>query len=173
MADESLVELPMPLFAGDEDAQLIAGDVYALIGVFKGNFIYKFDDTNEMAIVSKRFRMPTQYAGGVVKAGLGFFMASDNTNDIALDVFIEAVTPDTDTIDLEATTGWDSANSGTVSLSGSTAGDPLSLTITLTNKDGVVAGDWVRVGIRRDTDSANDDAAGYLYLDICHLLETR
>ena len=173
MADESLLELPMPLFVGDNDAQLVAGDVYALLDVFNGNMIYKFDDTEEMAIVSKRFRMPTQYAAGVLKAELGFFMASDNTNDVAFDVFIEAVTPGSDTIDLETATGWDSANPGTISVSGSTAGDPLSMTITLTNKDSIAAGDWCRVGIRCDTDSANHDVSGFTYLDICHLLETR
>lgn len=171
MADRSVLELPIGFFNGDNDAQLAAGDVSALLASFNSTWSFSFDDTEEMAIVSQRFIMPTQYTGGTLKALIGFFMASDNTNDIALEVFVEAVTPDTDTIDLETATGWDSANAGTVSLAGSTAGDPLSLTITLTNKDGVAAGDLVRIGIRRNTISANDDAAGLLYITSCQLLE--
>jgi len=127
--------------------------------------VLALDDTDEEAATSAGFEWPDEYTGsGTLKATCHFYMASDNTNDIALDVFVEAVTPGTDTLDLEATDGFDAANSGTVSLSGSTAGDALSLTITLTNKDSVASGDLVRIGVRRDCDSANDDAAGDLFL---------
>ncbi len=86
-------------------------------------------------------------------------MASDNTNDIALAAFVEAKTP-ADTLNMVTASGWGAANSGTRSLAGSTAGDPLKLSIPLTNDDSVTSGDLVRVGIRRDTTSVNDDASG-------------
>ena len=65
---------------------------------------------------------------------------------------------------MNSATRWDTANTGTVSVSGSTAGDPLTLAITLTNKDSVAASDVFRIGIRRDTDSGDDDAVGNLYI---------
>lgn len=157
-------------FVGDNDAQLVAGDGPATPKTFKGRLVWAFDDTAEEAIVSQPFAWPTAYASGAVTASVCVFMASDNTNDIAVDVFVEAVSSG-DTIDLESATSWDSANSGTVSLSGTTAGDPVFLTITLANKDSVVAGDIVRIGIRRDCDSANDDATGDMYFSHVEIYE--
>lgn len=172
MADVSILELPSTLFTGDSNAQLVAGDNPAVPRTFNDTMCWQFDATDEAAIItSSRVRMPTTYAAGTTKAEIHFFMESDNTNDIALDVFVEAVTPNTDTLDLESATSWDTANSGTVSLSGSTAGDLLTLTITLTNKDSLAAGDGFRIGVRRDTDSANDDASGNLYIASVHILE--
>ncbi|NQT86943.1 hypothetical protein HQ560_09275, partial [bacterium] len=104
------------------------------------------------------------YAGGTLKATLFLFAASDATNGCVFDLFVEAVTAG-DTLDLEAATSWDSVNSsGDIDLSGSTAGDLVTATVTLTNKDSVAAGDLVRFGVRRDTDHANDDAVGDIYL---------
>ena len=108
--------------------------------------------------------MPSQYTGSGLKAVVHFFMASDATNDIALDVFVEAKTPNADTLDMETADSWDSANSGTKSVGGTTAGDPLTLEITLTNADSVAVGDLVRFGVRRDTDSGDDDASGDLFI---------
>ena len=88
----------------------------------------------------------------------------DNTNDIALGVYLEAKTPNVDTLDMETATSWDVANSGTISLSGSTVGDPLNLSVPLTNNDSVATGDLVRLGIRRDTLSPNDDASGKVFI---------
>lgn len=146
---------------GDNDAQLVAGDVAAAHETpAKGRPCLAFDDTEEEAAITGEYSMPGQFAGGTLKATIEVYMKSDNTNDIAYDVFVEAKTPDTDTIDLEADESWDTANAGTISLAGSTAGDPLTIEITLTNKDSVAAGDLVRFGIRRDTDSGDDDASG-------------
>lgn len=172
MAHTSLFPLPASAFIGDNDAQLVAGDVAAAAKNHKGRPAMAFDDTEEEAMVSPEYVMPGQYAGGTLTADILFGMASDNTNDVALDVFVEAKTPNTDTLDMEAATSWDAANSGTVSLSGSTASDPLKLSITLTNKDSVAAGDLVRFGIRRDTDSVNDDASGDLFIYSVDIWET-
>jgi len=160
----TLLNFPASALLGDNDAQLVAGDVGAVHASKKGRPVLAFDDMDEAAALAPEVEMPSQYSGSGLKAVVHFFMASDATNDIALDVFVEAKTPDSDTLDLEAATGWDSANSGTKSLSGTTAGDPLTLEITLTNADSVAAGDLVRFGVRRDTDSGDDDASGDLYI---------
>lgn len=164
MAHATLLSLSANSFIGDNDENLVAGDGPATPVEHNGRPAMAFDDTAEEAVVSAEFVMPGQYAGGTLAADIIFAMASDNTNDIALDVYVEAKTPDADTLDMQTADSWDTVNSGTVSVSGSTAGDPLKLSVTLTNKDSVAAGDLVRVGIRRDTDHANDDASGDLFL---------
>lgn len=172
MAHITILSIPASAFVGDNDAQLVGGDNPAAPVNHKGRPAMAFDATDEEAMVSAEFVMPGQYAGGTLTADILFAMASDNTNDIALDVYVEAKTPDTDTLDMETATGWDTVNSATVSLSGSTAGDPLKLSVTLTNKDSVAAGDLVRIGIRRDTDSGDDDASGDLYVYSVDLWES-
>lgn len=163
MANNFEIILPASSFVPDSNAQLVAGDGAAAFKAHLGRPVLAMDDTDEEAATSVGFQMPATYTGsGTLKADVWYYMASDATNDVAIDVFVEAVTHG-DTLDLEAASGWDSANSGTASVSGTTAGDPRKLTITLANKDSVAAGDLVRIGIRRDCDSANDDASGDLY----------
>jgi len=147
---------------GDEDAQLVAGDIASTTYTHKGRKVWSFDDTVEQALLTDPKVMPAGIDGfsGTLHATLFLYMGSDNTNDIAMDAFVEAVTPDADTLDLETATGWDSVNAGTISLAGTTAGDLVTMDITLTNADNVAVGDLVRFGIRRDCDSANDDASG-------------
>ena len=109
MADTTILSLSPSSFVPDNDAQLVAGDAGASYIPHNAALVWAFDDTDEEAIVSHPFIMPTQYAAGTTKAKIHFYMASDTTNDVAIDVFVEAVTPDTDTLDLETATGWDSA----------------------------------------------------------------
>lgn len=160
----TLLNFPASSMIGDQDAQLVAGDAAALHANKVGRPVLVFDDTDEAAAVTPEVEMPSQYTGSGLKAVVHFFMASDAANDIALDVGVEAKTPNADTLDLEAASSWDTLNSGTKSLAGTTAGDPLTLEITLTNAGSVAAGDLVRFGVRRDTDSGNDDASGDLYI---------
>jgi len=164
MAHVSLLPLSAAMFVPDQDAQLVAADLAALQVNHIGRPALAFDDTDEMAATSHEFPMPGQYAAGTLKATLYVYSATDNTNDTAFDVFVEAVTPNADTLDMETAEDWDTANSGTISLAGSTAGDLLTIVITLANKDGVVVGDLVRFGVRRDTDSGNDDVVGDMFL---------
>lgn len=161
MAHVTLFNFPASAMFGDNDAQLVAGDVAAAHEVpAVGRPCLAYDDTEEEAALTAEHTMPGQYAGGTLKATIEVYMKSDATNDIAFDVFVEAKTPGTDTLDLEAAASWDIANSGTITVGSTTAGDPLTMTITLTNKDSVAALDLVRFGLRRDTDSADDDASG-------------
>ena len=167
----TLLSFAASSFVPDDDAQLVAGDVAAQFTVHKGRVVLAFDDTEEEAAVTHEIPMPQAFAAGTLTAICHFYMASDATNDIALDVFVEAKTPNADTLDLEAATSWDTVNSGTKSLTSTTAGDPLTVSVTLTNQDGVAAGDLVRFGVRRDTDSANDDATGDLFLAAIEIQE--
>ena len=172
MAHTTLISLTPNVFIGDNDAQLVGGDGPAIPVNHVGRPAIAFDDTDEQAMVSAEIPMPANYAGGTLNIDIHFAMGSDNANDIALDAFVEAKTPNSDTLDMTSATSWDSANSGTVSLAGTTAGDPLMLSIALANKDSVAVGDLVRFGIRRDTDSGDDDASGNLFIYSVEIWET-
>jgi len=149
---------------GDNDAQLVAGDVAATFETHIGRPAMSFDDTAEEAATSPEYECPESYGGGTLKATL-HLSAQATTGGVVMDVFVEAKTPGTDTIDMSDTASWDSANStGDIDFAGTTAGDPVSATVTLTNKDGMAAGDAVRIGVRRDTDHANDDLSGDVFL---------
>lgn len=157
----SLVILPASMFTGDEDAQLVAGDVAASPeNIQSSRMWWAFDDTEEEAIVSLEFPMPTQYTGTGLKAIIhGFFKTETTvTSEAVIDIFVEAKTPG-DTLDMEVAASWDAANPGEID-PGGTAGDPVSQSIALTNADSVAVGDSVRIGVRRDVDEADDVASG-------------
>jgi hypothetical protein len=167
------VPWPMLAFVADNDAQLVAGDGPAPHANKVGRPVLAFDDTDEEAALSVAVAMPGNYAGGTLKATLYLFAASDASNGCVFDVGVEAVTPNADTLDLEAADGWDALNSsGDIDLSGTTAGDLVTAEVTLTNKDSAAAGDLIRIGVRRDTDHANDAASGDIYLAAVEIWES-
>lgn len=156
----TLLVLPVNLFFPAPNDLLETNDVQAgLETPAVGRVVYTFDTTTEEAIVSPQLVMPSQYTGSGLTAIIHFAMKTATSSNVVWDVRIEAVTPDTDTIDMEATKSFDSANSGTAAVPG-TAGNPSDVSITLTNNDSVAAGDSFRIAIRRDTDNASDAAAG-------------
>jgi hypothetical protein len=170
---DTIFSLPAAIFVGDNDAQLVAGDNFATFSFIKNRTVLAFDaGTDEEAATSLELPCPSHYSGGGLKAICHFFMASDATNDIELGIYVEAKTPGVDTpLNMNTTASFDSANTATMSLSTSTAGDPLKLEVTLTNRDSIAVGDLCRFGVRRNTQSANDDAAGDLYLAAIEIQE--
>lgn len=164
MGKRYLARLSAQAFTGDNNAQLVAGDLPAVPYSVMDRPCWAFDDTDEMAILSAESSVPADYAAGTVKADIFYAPATDTTNDVAIDVFIESKTADADTINMGSGASWGSANSGTESLSGIGIADLRVMTITLTNKDSMAANDLFRVGVRRDTDAAGDDASGDLYV---------
>ena len=155
--------LPATFFIGDGDAQLVAGDVAARRVNHVGRPGWAFDDTAEEAILSAEFDVPSTHTGsGTFKAILKLAAASDATNDSRFDVFVEKKTPGSTTLDMEAASGWGSANSATKSFAGTTAGDLVELAVTLS--DSVAAGDLLRIGVRCDCDHADQDVVGDVFL---------
>ena len=116
-----------------------------------------FDASAVESAYSRPAAMPGQYAGGTLKANVGYFMASATSGKVDFEVSVEAVS-DGDTVDLDAGTSFDTANAGNATVPG-TAGHLDVLTITLTNKDSVAAGDLVTFKLERDADDATDDTA--------------
>ena len=139
-----------------------AGDKAAYFDSINGRLCLVFPDgADEYAAVTKAVEMPQAYAGGALTAKLGIITGA-TTGSVDWEVSVEAVT-DGDATDLDGATGFDTANASAVAVPG-TAGYLDVVSITLTNKDSVAAGDMVRFLVRRDSDDAGDDAAASAYL---------
>lgn len=99
---------------------------------------------------------------GTITVLVHYMMASATTGAVYFQSAIEAITPG-DAVDLDATTSFDTANSGNGTVPG-TAGYEQSISITMTNADGIAAGDYFRLSLNRDADNASDTATGDAYV---------
>lgn len=99
---------------------------------------------------------------GAITAVITYIMASATSGNIYWQAQLEAVT-DGDSTDLDATTSFDTANSGNGAVPG-TAGYIDQISITMTNADSLAAGDYFRLSVNRDADNASDTATGDAYL---------
>lgn len=99
---------------------------------------------------------------GTKTAVITYMMASATSNGVAFDVAIEAVTAG-DSTDLDATTSFDSVNTGTDTVPG-TAGYIKQISVTLTNNDSSAAADYLRVYLERAVANASDTATGDCYV---------
>lgn len=99
---------------------------------------------------------------GTITVIVTYIMASATTGSVYWQGALEAVT-DGDAVDLDATTSFDTQNSGNGTVPG-TAGYIDQISITMTNADSIAAGDYFRLAINRDANNASDTAAGDAYL---------
>jgi hypothetical protein len=109
------------------------------------------------------FIAPQGLTGGL-SAVVTYCMASATSGKVDFTVEIEAVS-DGDSLDLDAATGYDTANAITAPTVPGTAGYVGQFTCELTNDDGMAAGDLCRLRLTRDaTDETNDTASGDCYV---------
>lgn len=122
--------------------------------------VLDYDDTTVETAQSLPVQIPAAYTGsGTLKLDIWYQMRTATSGSVAFRAYVEAVSSG-DTLDLDAADSYDAANQGNSSVPG-TAGYATKLTITLTNKDSVAAGDWLRIKLDRyATDGANDTATG-------------
>ena len=99
---------------------------------------------------------------GTVTLVIFYAMATATSGNIYWQGQLEAITPG-DSTDTDATTSFDTANSGNGAVPG-TAGYMQAISVTMTNADSVAAGDLVRLSVNRDANNASDTAAGDAYL---------
>lgn len=100
---------------------------------------------------------------GTITAVISYAMASATTGGVAFEVGVEAVTSG-DATDLDATTSYDTTNTGTDAAVPGTAGYMEQMSITLSNVDGWAAADLARVYLRRAPANAADTATGDAYV---------
>lgn len=113
-----------------------------------------FDDTTDETCY---WTIPVVPQGltGTLSFVVQYIMASAVTGNIGFDVSIEAITPDSDTLDLDASTQFDTDNvSAADAVPGTTAGRLGTLTITLTNDgtpNALASADYLRIRFNRNT----------------------
>lgn len=108
-------------------------------------------------------RVAPQGLTGTWTAVISYRMASATTGGVAFDIQVEAVSSG-DAVDLDATSSFDTVNAGNDAAVPGTAGYMEQISITLSNMDGVAAGDRLRFSVARDVADANDTAAGDCYV---------
>lgn len=99
---------------------------------------------------------------GTLTAVISYAMASATTGGVAFDVALEAISSG-DALDTDATTSFDSVNTGTDAAVPGTAGYMEQISITLTNADSIAAADLVRVSVARAVANGADTATGDCY----------
>lgn len=90
-----------------------------------------------------------------------FAMASATSGNVVLDVAVESITP-ADAVNTGSAESLDSVNTSSATAVPGTAGYVGSVSVTLTNADGIAAGDMVRFRLRRVGSSGSDTATGDL-----------
>lgn len=102
-----------------------------------------------------KFRMPSDYASGLTLK-IQYSMASATSGNVDFDAEVMAITPG-DSADA-ATDSYASANSANQAVAG-TAGYVKEVSITMSNDDGLAAGDWFKLRFSRDADDGTNDTA--------------
>ena len=102
---------------------------------------------------------------GTLVAVVTYMMASATSGKVDFEGSIEAVS-DGDGTDLDAGDSFDTANTIVAPTVPGTAGYIDQITITLTNKDSIAAGDYFRLKLMRDADDGTNDTA----TGDCHVL---
>ena len=114
-----------------------------------------FDDTTTETWQSLPVQIPAAYTGsGTLKLDVAFICATATSGNFGANAYVEAITSG-DAVDLDAGDSYDAANAGSTSVP-ATAGYVKTLTITLTNKDSLAAGDMVRIKFARDPAVSGD-----------------
>ena len=135
-----------------------------------------FDDGSIESAMTGMFVMPNEYTGsGTLKSEICFYGAGAPSGGavVAAVIGLEAIT-DGDTIDMEAAHGIPTISSFESITVPSTAGEPDVHTFTWpdTNKDGVAAGDIVRIVFARvGSDGSDTFDGGDFYLASLSLYE--
>lgn len=96
---------------------------------------------------------------GTVVAVISYAMASATSGGVAFSVAVEAITTG-DATDTDATTSFDTANTGTDAAVPATAGYMEQISVTLTNLDSAAAADYLRISVARAVADAADTATG-------------
>jgi hypothetical protein len=96
---------------------------------------------------------------GTITAVISYAMASATTGGVAFEVGVEAITSG-DAMDTDASTSYDTTNTGTDAAVPGTAGNMEQLSITLTNNDSSAAADLLRFYLRRAPANGTDTATG-------------
>jgi len=140
----------------DDDSQAVVA-TYPTQEDTANRFYVPFDDTDEEGILFGGI-MPQGYdLNQDLKLEIEGWMASATSGKIDLQAAVEAIT-EGDEIFMPSEASFDTTNSADETVP-ATATWPMTITITLTNKDSVAAGDMIRIRLHRDADDGTNDTA--------------
>jgi hypothetical protein len=143
-----------------EEAQYLASAFPAYVKTNGTNFPVSglaFDAAADEAAFWK-FKA-ANYGSGNLTVDIYWYADTASTNDVIFDCQIAAITPNTDTQDVE-TDGLATANSVTDTHLGTTGQRLHQATITVSNLDSLAANDMVWLRLNRDANNASDTMAG-------------
>jgi hypothetical protein len=112
-----------------------------------------------------------EYASGNLTLDIFWYADSASTGDVVWEAQIAAITPNTDSQDIE-TDSLATANSVTDSHIGTTGQRLHQATITISNLDSLAAGDVVFIRIARDANNGSDTMTGDCVLVLATLSYT-
>lgn len=139
----------------------IIGTGRAELNAVNGRMVLEFDaDSDETA--DWTFIAPQSALGSSLTMFVFYAMASATSGTVVFQAQVEAISPG-DTVDLDAATNFDTANSGSATVPG-TAGYMSTVSIVLDNRASMAEGDLVRVRLNRDANSGSDTATGDAYV---------
>lgn len=120
------------------------------------HFVQLIYDPTTTQIAHWAFRMPADYSSGMVAKIQHKTLATDNAMSIIFNVYVAAITPtDAETPNEKA---FGTVNTVTTHPNATEARRLIEGSCTLTNADSVAAGDWVVIGLERDTgDTCSSD----------------
>src|SRR3990167_6261236 len=146
--------------SGDNSVRIDAGLNGGATPYIMWRVLYQ-DGTNDISknIALWQGRMPDNYAGGALTANIDFAMLSTDTSDVTFGVSICAITSG-DAVSV-TTESFDAENTKTQGAPTTVSRDQ-TVSITLTNADGIAAGDWFMVKLRRDGSDAIAGDAGVI-----------
>lgn len=99
------------------------------------------------------------YGSGNLTVNIYWYADTASSGDVIFDVQISAITPDSDTQDIE-TDGLATANSVTDTHLGTTGQRLHKAVVTLSNLDSLAAGDVVHLRLNRDANNGSDTMTG-------------
>jgi hypothetical protein len=143
-----------------EEAQFLAANFPQLSKVNGSNFPVAglaYDATTEEAAFWKF--IATNYGSGNLTLTVYWYADTATSGDVIWGAAIAAITPNTDTQDVE-TDGLATANTVTDSHLGTTGQRVHSADITISNLDSLANGDLVFIRIYRDADAGGDTMTG-------------
>ena len=101
----------------------------------------------------------TSYGSGNLTLTIDWYADTASSGDVIWGAQIAAITPNTDTQDIE-TKAFATANTATDSHLGTTNQRLHSVDITISNLDSIAAGDWCVLRVYRDADAGGDTMTG-------------
>lgn len=144
-----------------DGAKTQATAIPQLLGTQGTNFpltpAYAFDGSSTERLFLKF--SPMAYGSGNITVTLQWYADTATSGAVVWETALAALTPNADTTDVE-TKAFATANTATDTHLGTTAQRPHSVDVTVSNLDGIAAGDWAWLRISRLPGDAGDTMTG-------------